>query len=82
MEDDADDGHTTPPSNSPEERTASPAMKSDPDAFDIFQDSSAASPPGHGQFEEILQSSCLSECVSPALTWDSTGTESSMKDVK
>jgi hypothetical protein len=80
LEDDGDD--STPPSNFSDERTASPAMKSDPDAFDIFQDSSVATPPGHGQFEEILQFSSLSECVSPALTWGSTGTESSMNDVK
>jgi hypothetical protein len=81
-EDDGEGGNATPPSNFSDQRVASPAMKSDPDAFDIFRDTPAVTPPGHGQFEEILQFSCLSECVSPALTWDSTGTERSMNDVK
>lgn len=78
-----DESNASPTSNLDEERMASPALKSEGDSFDIFRDPPALSPPGPpGQFAATVPYDLDTQCVSPTLTWGSTGTESSSNAMK
>jgi hypothetical protein len=78
-----DESNASPTSNLDEERMASPAPKSEGDSIDIFRDPPALSPPGPpGQFAATVSYDLDTECVSPALTWDLIGTESSLNVMK